>query len=146
MAAEKIEFKKLEEWVANYEKNTTPRETKNVVISLDDINQLMDYCKTHPQSASISSVRFYLVRQNELGRDIIFNGQSQISLVGVPVLDYKDNEFDANGNLIAHKGGNDLKDGDDIFSIFPQSNNHEHSGLCPYNCRGSINNNSITLP
>ena len=145
MAAGKIEFKKLVDWVANYDNHAIGRETKNVVISLDDITQLIDYCKTHPQSASISSVRFYLVRQNELGRDIIFNGQSQISLVGVPVLDYKDNEFDDNGNLIHHKGGNDLKDGDDIFSIFPQSNDHEHSGLCPYNCRGSINS-SLNLP
>lgn len=141
MAAEKIAFKKLEEWVANYENNALARETKNVVINLDDIAELVNYCKNHPKSNAINSIRFYLIRQNELGRDIVFKDQSQISLVGVPVINYQDNEFDVNQNLIYHDGGYDLKEGDEIFSIFPQGYNHEHSGLCPYNCRGSINKN-----
>lgn len=139
MSSGKINFGILEGWSKNYENNAYERETKNVVIYLDDIKNLINYCDQHKESDKINSIRFYLVRQNEFGRDIVFGQQSQISIVGVPVIEYRDNEFDPNGNLIQYAGGYDLKDGNDIYAIYPQSQDHEHSGLCPYNCRGSIN-------
>lgn len=148
MAAEKIKFSKLVEWVDSYSKNALERETKNVVINLDDIKELVKYCDEHSKKDKINSIRFYLVRQNEKdrGRDIVFDDQTQISIIGVPVIDYKDNEFDVNNKLIEHKGGYDLKEGDDIFSIYPFHVSHEHSGLCPYNCRGSLNSDLNQLP
>jgi hypothetical protein len=146
MAAEKIKFSKLEEWVNCYSENAIGRETKNVVIPLDDIKALIEYCNSHPESDTINGIRFYLVRQNDFGRDTVYNGQSQISLVGVPVVNYKDNDFDPKNQLIQHDGGNDLMDNDEeIFSVFPKADTHEHSGLCPYNCRGSINSKSIII-
>lgn len=143
MAAGKIKFSQLEKWVNDYIENAIGRETRNVVIHLEDILKLVDYCKNHPESDKINTIRFYLVRQNDKDREIVFNGQSQISLVGVPVIDYKDNDHDVDGNLIEHEGGYDLKEGSEIFSIFPHDDSHEHSGLCPYNCRGSISGYSI---
>lgn len=152
MASEKIKFSRLEKWVADYENNSLKRETKNVVINLSDIQDLIDYCNGHDQKSKINALRFYFVRQNDLGtnRDIVFDDQTQISLVAVPVLDYTDNEFDADGKLLNPEGGYDViektTDGDEVFAVYPISTNHEHSGLCPYNCKGSINNSINPVP
>lgn len=147
MAADRIKFSELEEYVNCYSESAMGRETKNVVLHIDDIKALVKYCDEHPETAKINAVRFYFVRQNDKKREIVFNGQSQISLIGVPVKEYTNNEFDDHGVLINPEGGYDIiekkADGDEIFSIYPHGEEHEHSGLCPYNCKGSINGSVI---
>lgn len=142
MAAELIKYEKLRKWTTNYDDTAIGRETKNVVFFLEDLKEMIAYCENHPNTSEINAVRLYLVRQNEFDRDLLSNGQSQISIVATPVLNYSDNEFGPDDKLSNPSGGNDVLDGkdlDEVFAVYPLSSTHEHSGLCPYNCKGSLN-------
>lgn len=143
MAHEKIELSKLKKWVADYNDNLfNDRETRNVVFKLEDFKDLISQCDNHPKAKEINGIRIYLVRQNDHSngtRDKVFRDQTQISLIAVPTLNYSDNEFDDDDKLIPSKDGCDLIENDTIMCIYPSSPNHEHSGLCPYNCQGSLN-------
>jgi hypothetical protein len=143
MAHKKIKLEHLKKWVKAYNDNlVNDRETRNVVFKLEDFKDLISQCENHPKAKEINGIRIYLVRQNEHSnstRDKVFRDQTQISLIAVPVLNYRDNEFDKDGKLIPSGNSCDLIEDDSIIGIYPFSPDHEHSGLCPYNCEGSLN-------
>jgi hypothetical protein len=129
----------LKYWVANYTKTRPGLETLNVVFTLADLTQLMQYIAEENNNAGqINAIRFYLVRQDNVkGRREVNNGHTQISLAGVPVENY-------DGGY-----GEDHKSGDNYVCIYPYPPHDfggEHTGLCPQNCGGSLNENDNDAP
>lgn len=125
--------KTLKDWVADYIETRQPLESMNVVFMLSDLINLIEYIGEANSSGryeNINALRFYLVRQNEVsGRRKLKNGHTQISLACVPVENYKNGE------------GTDHKNGDNYVCIYPYPGDSggEHTGLCPQNCGGSLN-------
>lgn len=150
MSTFNVPLDQLQEWIANYDDNVTYennpegyKETRNVVFALQDLEALVAHCKTNAQ---VNAVRFYLVRQNDYAngtRHIIFDNQTQISLVAVPVLEFENNGEDANGNPTIPTGKcKDWITNNAVTCIYPNQTLPltEHGGLCPYNCEGSLTN------
>ena len=142
----------LQGWIDNYKDTIHPRETKNVLIDFKDLKSLVVGIDQLNKSGvvNISGVRIYLVRQddhaNDVGRqrDKILYGHTQISLAIVPVFNYHNEKYySLTGRVIPEDGydtggADDYFDNNEILCLTPGALSHEHSGLCPYNCGGSI--------
>lgn len=151
---------RVAQWIRDYVSTRTHRrETMNVVFELKQLRDFISYidhqnirlCDTGNtnESDEINAVRFYFVRQNDIvdltpengndRRDPVFidergQKQTQISLVAVPVLNYYRNTARHTFDGTDYDAGND-----NVHCIYPYSNLSEHTGLCPYNCKGSLN-------
>ena len=152
-STETLTKKKLQEWIENYKDTIHPRETKNVLIGIDELKKFIEEIETlnKTEGAGINGVRIYMVRQDDYKnydgeeRDKIIYGHTQISLAVVPVFNYCDEGYytqthSQNPDPKYNPGGaNDYFDKNDkILCLTPGTPTHEHSGLCPYNCGGSI--------
>lgn len=181
MPVQRESFKRIKSWIKNYRKSKFHiRETNSVVIDLNKIRRFLAYIdatnRRRVAEKQINGIRFYLVRQNDYfvnhsndgtdqnnTREIVFRDntgtdQTQISLLGLPVINYHVkcvNENHPNtphtllddclGEFVGYDEG--LEDaiaaasrGNDVMMncLYAASNQSEHTGLCPYNCDGTM--------
>ena len=150
---ENLSKQRLQGWVNNYKDTIHPRETKNVLIGIDELKKFIEEIETlnKTEGAGINGVRIYMVRQDDYKnydgeeRDKIIYGHTQISLAIVPVFNYHNEKYYSLTGRVIPEDGYDTGGADDYFDnnneilcLTPGALSHEHSGLCPYNCGGSI--------
>ena len=124
-----IKKTQLRKMVESYRDGLDANETKSCLISLKDLNYLIDYYESNKEfntSDPITGFRIYFYRPDiEKGNLIMVGDKVQTSLIIVPTNKYTKSPAFAN----------DMFDEDsDCLILTPGG---EHSGLCPTNCGGS---------
>ena len=142
MGLKKIEKSELKQWKDAYCQKINDGETKNCLISLTELKELISYIESYNQrnqkSEHCDGIRIHLTRP-----DITINGKvnlpdkttvRQISFAIVPTKNYSNNFQGANGTFIW--GANNCYENGESVCLFPGGISSEHSGLCPTNCGG----------
>jgi uncharacterized UPF0160 family protein len=169
MAVQRELFSTIKKWIKSYRTSKFHiRETNSVVIDLDKIRTFISHIdqinSDRATRKQINGVRFYFVRQNDYfvnhpndntdgnnTREIVFkdnNGidQTQISLLALPVINYRvqSRAFVGEDEGIAEAiKALKFEDRDIMVDcLYAASTRSEHTGLCPYNCAGTIDENA----
>ena len=137
----------LQTWVDPYIASITndPNETKNAIISLKELRDLMTYIDNANVNLSkrIDGIRIYLTRFPLMSTTRTTNRNGpQISIAIVPTVEYSEQfEIDKQmGVLVAGAKNHYVWDNtvEQIMCVFPGDVKSEHTGLCPVNCGGSL--------
>lgn len=166
MSLQIVPLKRLKKWIKDYvDSRIHGRETMNIVLELNQLKEFIRFIDTHnnqlehsdPMHVSekaINAVRFYFVRQNDIEdttpednnthRDPVYfdandNPQTQISIVGVPVINHRWAPYPDYPGYMHQVGKDYIGDKKKVPCVYPSGPYSEHTGMCPYNCTDSLN-------
>lgn len=155
-----IKKTELKTWIDRYKESIAQEnkksETKNIIIKLEDMEELMKFIKKHNDNTAkdkISGMRIYLIRtehnsghlkSGQFFNKVQLNAKSypQMNVVIVPIKNVQDYaERDSSGKTNIYVRGEDVYEKNSnespdeiVVGIYPGG---ETTGLCPNNCGGS---------